>query len=166
MNEMIKASKALMSERTSFLIFLGLTVVTFLVLAVAPVLLIPGNSIGFQASLYKGTDWFLLILISPLNALLILMQVKVFKISKQQKDKLKAAGSAGVTGYSAVVASLLATASCASCVAGLFGFLGVGGVLFITEYRWIFVLAALLVILIALFFTSRRYNNNCMICKI
>ena len=166
MQEIVKATKVLLLTKKYRIWFALITVITFVVLASAPVFLIPGNSFGFQASIYTPRDWILLIVISPLNALLILMQIKVFKDSKAQKEKLKAAGGAGISGYSAFVASILATASCASCVAGLFGFLGVGGVLFITEYRWLFVLGALLIIAVALYFTSRRYNNNCGTCTI
>ena len=166
MKQILTASKSMLASRKDFLWFFVITVITFLVLASAPVYLIPGNSFGFQASIYTPRDWILLIIISPMNALLILMQIRVFKDTKAQKEKLKAAGGVGIGGSSAFVASVLATASCASCVAGLFGFLGVGGVLFITEYRWLFVLGALFIIVMALYITSRRYNNNCKTCKV
>lgn len=166
MNEIIQAVKQLLNTPKSKFIFAIITSFFFIVLAAAPVFLIPGNDILFQIRIYAARDWILLAVLAPLSAILMYLQFVVFKQANSVKDRTKSLGSVGAGGYSTVVAGLLATASCTSCVAGLFGFLGIGGVLFIAQYRWLFVLGAILVVLIALYFAARSYNNHCKTCKI
>lgn len=166
MKEVILATKQLLHTPKSKLIFVIITLCFFIILVAMPVFLIPGNDILFQIKIYAARDWILLAVLAPLSAILMYLQFVVFKKTNSRKDRTKSLGSVGAGGYSTVVAGLLATASCPSCVAGLFGFLGVGGVLFITQYRWLFALGAIFVVLIALYFAARRYNNSCQTCKI
>lgn len=166
MNEIIQAVKQLLNTPKSKFIFAIITSFFFIVLAAAPVFLVPGNDIFFQIKIYAARDWILLAVLAPLSAILMYLQFVVFKQTNSLKDRTKSLGSAGAGGYSTVVAGLLATASCGSCVAGLFGFLGVGGVLVITQYRWLFALGAIFVVLTALYFAARRYNKRCQTCKI
>jgi len=60
-------------------------------------------------------------------------------------------------------AGVAGTAFCASCLAPLFAFLGIGfgGLLFVLEYRFYFVTAIVLLMLIAIYFTARKIQKVC-----
>jgi len=145
--------------------FIALSILIFAAYILLPVFLTPGNSIGFQLSLFRPLDFAIFFILSTVTALLIVMQLYVHNRSKK-KQVLATAGNTGVSVSSALFGGLLATAACSSCIAGLLGFLGAGSVLFIVENQMPFVIAAITIVLASLYFTSKRVQNVCSSCDI
>jgi hypothetical protein len=66
----------------------------------------------------------------------------------------------------ALFAGIAGTASCSSCLAPLFALFGIGfgGVIFVLEYRFYFVVGISILMLIAIYLTARKINNVCNSC--
>ena len=166
LKELITASKEVLKTNRSKSVFVYLTLIIFLVFAFLPAFLIPGNDLRFQASLLRTRDFLTIIPISAATALMIQMQIYLFKKTKTMQARAKVIGSGGVGTYSAVFGGLLATAACSSCIAAFFGFLGAGSVLFIVSNNVWFIVGALTLMLGSLHLASVRVNGHCAVCEI
>ncbi len=160
-----KATTTVLQEKNYRNGFIALSILMFAAYIVLPVVLTPGNSIGFQLHLLRPIDFVVFVLLSTVTALLMVMQLYVHNRAKK-KQVLATAGKTGVSLSSAIFGGLLATAACSSCIAGLLGFLGAGSVLFIVENQLPFVIGAISIVLIGLYFTSKRVNNACSSCEV
>ncbi|PJE61645.1 hypothetical protein COU87_03610, partial [Candidatus Roizmanbacteria bacterium CG10_big_fil_rev_8_21_14_0_10_39_12] len=69
-----------------FVVLTGFFIATYVLI---PVWLTPGNSLSFQLSLLKPKDYVMFVILSALTALLLLMQVYLFR------SKTRRAGSIG-----------------------------------------------------------------------
>jgi len=100
--------------------------------------------------------------LSLLYALFVPMQVYAFR----QKKEYAGIGTAVGGGVGTLFAGIAGTAFCASCLAPLLGLFGIGfgGVLFVLEYRLYFVIAIILLMLTAIYYTARRIKNACKTC--
>lgn len=85
----------------------------------------------------------------------------------RQKRKIGGVGTATAGGLGALFAGIAGTAFCASCLAPLFAIFGIGfgGVIFVLEYRWYFVVAVTLFMLTAIYLTARKINKVCVSCQ-
>jgi hypothetical protein len=138
----------------------------FWVMLYIPIRTIPGNDLAFQISILTPKDWFLFIVLPALTALSIVMNVYILSKKRSAQDSVVMVGQGGTGFLSGVIASVFGTASCASCVASIFGFLGVGGVFFLVEHRTIITTGAIFLMLISLYFTSRKVLGICDNCKV
>lgn len=163
-NTLFTATKTVLTAKKYLLTFFALSPIVFFVFILIPVLAIPGNDFAFQLSIFAVKDYILLSVLAPLISLVITMQVFIFRRNKNIKENLKSAGVGAAGSYSGVIATVFATASCSSCVAVLFGFLGTGAVFFAVENRWLFVLLAIGLMLISLYFAARKITNVCTSC--
>jgi hypothetical protein len=147
----------------------GLSILPFIIfwfLLYIPVRTIPGNDFAFQVSLLTVKDRILLGTLSLLTALSILMNIYVLRNKPGAQTGLATAGQGGTGLLSGVIGSVFGTATCASCVASIFGFLGVGGVFFLLQYRSWITTASIILILVSLYFTSRKVLGICESCKV
>lgn len=171
------ASKEIFNHPRYLWIFLGLALLFFWVLVYIPVRSIPGNDFLFQLSILTVKDWILFITLSVLTALSVVFNIYLLFLNKRRdsgsfahKNKVKVGAALTVQGgtgiLSGIVASLFGTATCAACISSLFGFLGFGGVLFLIEYRTPITVAAILLLLVSLHFTSQKVLRVCKICKV
>lgn len=159
----VLALKALF-KRNFLIPFILLTFFSLWFFIYIPVKKVPGNTFGFQISLFSFSDWVLLILLSILTTLSFLMNI--FVIEREIKKSLAAVslGRGGVGAIFGVLGSIFGpTASCASCVGSIFGFLGVGGVFFLLKYRQVIVVASILIMLFTLYNTSKRVLGICKV---
>ncbi|MBI4130290.1 hypothetical protein HY468_03175, partial [Candidatus Roizmanbacteria bacterium] len=101
------------------------------------------------------------LILSMVTALLLLMQVFLFG---SKKKRVETAGQGGVGIFSALFGGLLATAACSACVAAILGFLGAGSVFFVLENQAIFVIGAIALVIVSLYFSSRRVQGYCKEC--
>ena len=127
-----------------------------------PVLATPGNDLGFQLSI---TPWWGLALIALLafaTGLLVAMQAYIFR--RLKAVPVAETGGTVLGGVSAFLANMFASASCTACVSALFSFLGLGTILFLMNYRWEIVGASIALIFVALYFASKRIQDNCLEC--
>lgn len=134
----------------------------FALLTFIPVWTVVGNTFTTQLNTFTIRDYVVLILLSGLSALFITMQVYVMKLRK----KVEGVGRTVGGGLSALFAGIAGTAFCASCLAPLFALFGIGfgGVIFVLNYRFYFVVAITLLMLIAIYLTARKINKVCLSC--
>lgn len=94
------------------------------------------------------------------------MQIYSLRFSKKA---IGGAGKVGLGGVAATFASLLGsgTATCVSCLATLLGFLGIGasGSLFLFNYRFYFVATIAILLILSIYFTSKKIAGVCINCK-
>lgn len=163
---LFSATKLIFTDKKYFLGFLVVAFAMFWLLLYIPIRTIPGNDLAFQISILTPKDWFLFTFLPSLTALSIVMNVYILKHKRSIQDGASLAGQGGTGFLSGVVASVFGTASCAFCVASIFGFLGVGGVFFLLQYRNAITTGAIVLMLISLYFTSKRVLNACESCKL
>jgi hypothetical protein len=151
--------------RWSFIEFVLIASALFLLLMFIPVWTVPGNDFFFQLSIIEPWILALFITLSVANALLIQMQRYIHRIIKEKKAK---AGHLvkGATAISILLSSLSAAIVCAACYSTVLAFLGLGVSSFLVEQRELISLIALGLTLIALYYTGKRINHNCTVCKI
>lgn len=163
---LLSANKLVFGDKRYLFGFLAAAFAMFWLLLYIPIKTIPGNDLAFQISILTPKDWFLFVSLPALTALSIVMNVYILKKKKSAQDSIAMVGQNGTGFLSGVIASVFGTATCASCVASIFGFLGVGGVLFLVEHRTIITTGAIILMLISLYFTSKRVLNACKECRI
>ena len=142
-------------------LFLALFLVFVALFILIPVWTVSGNTFTTQLGLFIPRDYAVLILLSSLSSLFITMQIFVMR----SKRKVEGVSTATAGGLGALFAGIAGTAFCASCLAPLFAFFGIGfgGVVFVLTYRWYFVLAITIFMLIAIYLTARKIHrvSNC-----
>lgn len=158
-------------ERNYFLAFVLIAMVFFGLFIYIPVMTIPGNDMRFQLSIYSQKDYVLMFLLAMLVGLNFSLQIYSFKKQRKQHDLLKSTGQAAVSGISGVFGVIVGTAACVSCLAFFFGLigLGVGSTIFVLNNQSYFLVGAIILLIISLYYTSKKVNgicNNCSIDKI
>lgn len=166
MKKILVASSTVLSRKTYLFTFLAFTPLAFFIFVFIPTVTIPGNSIDFQLSIFTTRDYVLLGILSLLTSLFLVIQIFIFRNSLNSKARLSTIGKGGIGGYAAVVASVFGTASCSACLFALFGFLGASTLLFLIQHQWYIVSGAIILILISLYFTARKVNGICDLCRI
>jgi len=158
----LSGMKEVLSNRNYIFLFIVAFVATFAFFISIPVWVIAGNTIGTQLEIFKLTDYLTIMLLSTLYALFIAMQVYGIK----QRKKVKDVGTTVGGGVGALFAGIAGTASCASCLAPFFAFFGIGfgGVLFVLEYRFYFVIGISILMIVAIYLTARRIRKVCDTC--
>ena len=166
MKQIFSASKIVLSKKSYLFGFLFLIPLAFLFFILIQVWTIPGNSFTLQTSILAPKDYLLMVILAFLVSLFLVMQVFIFRNSFSTKAKLVSVGSSGLGGYSVMFAAVLGTATCASCLVALFGFLGFGGIVFLMNNQPYIVGISLILLLISLYFLSRKVNGVCESCRI
>ena len=140
-------------------LFIASTLVMSVLFTLIPVFSVPGNSLATQLSIFTPRDYAVIAFLSLLYALFIAMQVFVIR----QKKEMRSVGTAVGGSAGALFAGIAGTAFCASCLIPLFALFGIGfgGVLFVLQYRFYFVIGITVLMLIAIYFTARRIRQVC-----
>ena len=164
-----KAITTVLGDKRYLMYFAAIFGLLFFILLQIQVQAIPGNDLRFQARIFSFRDWILLVFISALNSLFVTTEIYIFKLKKEYREtiglaKNVVAGGVGTT--SGVLASVFGTATCSLYVSALFGFLGANSVLFLVNHKDLITSAALILLLISLFISSRRFNAACKTCKV
>jgi len=158
----IDASKHVLKNQNYLIGLIIGSVLIFVLFTYIPVLLIPGNTLLFQLKeVFIIRDYVLMSVLSVLTALLLVMQVHLYKSAKILQIGKGALGS-----YSGFVAMIFGTAACASCVASVLGFLGVGTVFFLIKFQWVVASIATFLVVFSLYFTSLKVLEVCNKCQI
>jgi len=143
-------------------LFVVALLLMFALFVLIPVWTVAGNTLAYQLRIFTPRDYAVLVLLSGLSALFITMQAYAMKLRK------KVAGLGGTVGggLGALFAGIAGTAFCASCLAPLFAFFGIGfgGVIFVLNYRWYFIVAITMLMLIAIYLTARKIHKVCISC--
>lgn len=160
------AVKHVLNSKSYLVGLFSLTFVVFWLLIYIPVRTIPGNDFAFQLSILTANDHILLSALSLLTALSIIMNIYVLRHKPTVQTTLSLAGQGGGGIISGIIGSVFGTATCASCVVSILGFLGIGGVLFLLQYRTWITTASIILILVSLYFTSRKVLGICESCMV
>lgn len=163
---LLSASKLVFSDKRYLFGFLIAAFAMFWLLLYIPIRTIQGNDLVFQISILTPKDWFLFTILPALTALSIMMNIYIFRHKRSAQAGISMVGQGGTGFFSGLVASVFGTATCAACVASIFGFLGVAGVLFLLKYRTIITIGAIILMLVSLYFTSKRVLSVCESCRI
>lgn len=160
------ASVTVLKQKLYLITFIAISLIIFAILVIIPAKTIPGNDIVFQLKVigYKGIS--LLLILSVLTGLSITMNLYLFRRRLNTKTSISLVGHGAFGSLSGFVGSIFGTATCSACVSSIFGFLGVGGILFLLKYRLLITLTAIILILISLYFNSRKVLGICNSCKI
>lgn len=161
MKQVLTASRTLLAQKVYLLLFLGAIPILFFIFVFIPVKTIPGNDFAFQLSIFTIRDWFLMFLLSAATSLLIAMNIYIFR----ERRALIQAGQTGIGGFSSVVGAVFGTAACSACIAALFGFLGLPAVIFLIKARLYIVAGAIALILVSLYFASKKVVQACEKCN-
>ncbi len=132
-----------------------------------PVATIPGNTLSFQMGLYTPTEFLLFVLLSLATSLLILLQVFIFTHLHEEKRKGIAIAQGGAGILSGLFAGILTSITCVPCVIGFLGIFGsLSTILIISEYQTYIAFAALLIVLLGIYYTSLRVTGHCETCTV
>lgn len=159
MQNIYLAIKTVLKVRRNFLIFI-ITTIIFLGLFISiPVTTIPGNTILFQLSIFTTRDYSLMIFLAILTGLNFAMQA----FSWRQRRNAQAVTQGATSGLLGVFGAVVGTAACASCLASLFALigLGTGSVFFVLKNQSLFLGGAILLMLLAIYFSAKKVNKLC-----
>jgi len=136
--------------------------VMFVLFTLIPVWAVSGNTIATQLDIFRLQDYLIIALLSGLYALFVAMQVYAMR----QRKRLGGVGTTVGGGIGALFAGVAGTAFCASCLAPLFAFFGIGfgGVIFVLQYRFYFVIGISILMVLAIYLTARKIQRVCDDC--
>lgn len=107
--------------------------------------------------------------IAMLNALFITIEIYAFNL-KRSVAQIGSVGSSFAVGgmgtSSGILASIFSTASCSLCVSAIFGFLGANTVVFLVDNRTYVGFVTVVLLLLSLFLSARRFHNTCQTCSL
>ncbi len=156
---------AVIRDRNYTILLFIVWVVLFGLMFYLPVRAIPGNTATLQAVIFGFKDYLFLGIASFLSAVIIIIQVKIFR-QRKSADVMAgntALGSAGI--LSGIVSSVFGTATCSLCVGALFGFLGANSVIFLVNNKTYVVVGSLALLGLSISLSLKKLNNSCDICK-
>lgn len=161
---MYRAARQVLGERKYITIFFSLTVFFLGLFIFIPVVTIPGNTLAFQLSIFQLQDYLLITFLALLVGLNFSMNIYTWKRQRRLAAISKSTASGATAGVSGAFAAVVGSATCASCLAVLFGFmgLGIGSVAFVLKYQIYFLLGAIALVVISLYFTARKVNRICV----
>ena len=142
------------------LLSFGLFLIMFALFIFIPVATTPGNTLAFQLSIFRVQNYFLMVFLALLVGLNFSMNIYVWREQRQSVNISKSVASGTAAGFGGVFAAIVGTATCVSCLAFLFGIvgLGIGSVAFVLKHQTFFLLGAIALVVISLYFTARKIN--------
>lgn len=160
------AIKKVLGIKTYLLIFSVFALALFAFLIVLPLFTIPGNTLTFQLKIFTARDYLLMTFLSLFAGLNLALFWYGFSQNKKASDASQAVAGGAVSAIAGIFGVVVATASCLGCLVALLGFvgLGVGSALFILKNQSYFLLGAVFLMLISLYFAARKVNKVCNSC--
>jgi len=159
---MIKAIREVLKKKVYFKGFILTTIALFALFAFIPVLIVPGNSLGFQLQTYSTLHYILLGVLAALTGLMFTMKRYTYKMNK--KASVSAAGATAVGSSAGLIGVVVGTATCPSCLLAVFGFLGFGTILAVLKYQLYIVGGSILLMLISVNYTAKKVIGKCEKC--
>lgn len=167
MNAIRFAISRVLTDKSALGVFVVSASLLLVLFIAIPVVTIPGNTLQFQLETFGVRDYVLMIALAALAGLNFGLNWFALKQKKNQTSTASASVAGGVTsGVAGVFGAMVGTASCASCLAALFALvgLGTGSVLFVLDHQTYFLLGSMALLLISLYFISRKINKMCTSC--
>lgn len=158
--EIIKAIQLLFAKKKYLFLALFVMMLLFFLLIMVPVWTTPGNDFLFQMELMGVAVVVFLVLLSLLNGILFSMQVYIWREMKMVSKNSAFTFSGAVGGF------LVSIFSCAACYSSIIAFAGLGLSSFFIKYRWLILSLAFLLVLWAIYNSSKQINGHCEVCKV
>ena len=160
------ATRKVLTSKSRVLIFAITTIAFFSLLIALPLVTIPGNDLMFQLKIFRERDYFIMAFLAILVGLNVVFQIYTFQQKREQKNLAQSATAGATTGITSIFAGVVGTAACASCLVSLFGLigLGTGSVLFVLQNQSYFLIGAIALMLVSLYFATRKINQVCTSC--
>ena len=156
------ASQWVFKNKFNFIWLLLITGAFFFLFVIIPVLTTPGDDFLFHLSIMTLENYFLMIGLSFLNAVVVVFHKYIKQVEKEHHLSVKQVSS----GFGVIITTLLATLSCGACYSGVLAILGLTGALFVMEHRWWFAGLAGGITLWAINSASQKILGGCQFCKI
>lgn len=165
-SQIILAIKQVFKTRKYLLIFLISAAVLFLSLVAIPLFTIPGNTLAFQLKIFTAKNYLLMAFLSVLAGLNLALSWYGFTQQKEIGNASQSVAGGAVSAIAGIFGAVVGTASCLSCLVALLSLvgLGVGSALFILRNQSYFLLGAIVLMLISLYFSARKINRVCDSC--
>jgi len=160
------AIRKVLASKGRVLIFAITTIAFFGLFIAIPLVTIPGNDLMFQLKIFRTRDYFIMAFLAMLVGLNVVFQIHTFQQKREKKNLAQSTTAGATTGIIGVFAGVVGTAACASCLASLFGLvgLGTGSVLFILKNQSYFLLGAIALMTVSLYFAAKKVNKTCDSC--
>lgn len=160
------AIKKVFQTGSYLLIFLVSAAALFLSLVTIPLFTIPGNTIAFQLKIFTAQNYLLMTIISVLAGLNLALSWYGFAQQKKIGSVSQSVAGGAVSTIAGIFGAVVGTASCLGCLVALLGLvgLGVGSALFILKNQSYFLLGAIALMIISLYFAARKVNKICNSC--
>lgn len=160
------AIKQVFKTKIYFLIFFVSAVVLFISLVIFPLFTIPGNTLAFQLKIFTAQNYLLMAFLSVLTGLNLAISWYSFKQQKEIFSASQSVATGAVSTITGIFGAVVGTASCLGCLVALLSFvgLGVGSALFILKNQSYFLLGAIALMIISLYFAARKVNKICDSC--
>lgn len=164
--QIYNAATQVFGERKYVFILLSFALFFFALFVFIPVATTPGNTFAFQLSIFRMQDYFLMILLALLVGLNFSMNIYAWRKRGQLANVSGFAVGGATAGFGGAFAAIVGTATCASCLAFLFGIvgLGIGNVAFVLKYQTFFLLGAITLVVVSIYFSARKINKVCDSC--
>ena len=157
--EIYNSSRKVFSKKRNLIYFSAIMLILFGLFSIIPALVSPHITISSQFRLYSHFDYVFMLILSIIVSLNIVMNLHDIKSNSKAG---KVAGMSSIGGF----AALIGTATCPSCLISIFGFMGVGTLFFMVKYRLLISGIAILVMLLALNYTSKKVAGKCKRCNV
>ena len=161
----MSAVKTVLDAPWRYVEWLAVSAAIWFFLVMIPVWTTPGDDFFFRLSITPPLIIALMVFLSLLNGLLIMMQLYIRKTVRAKK-LLRHKVADGATAFGIFVSALSATIACAACYSALFAFLGLGTTTFLVNHRLEVGTFAVVLTLVALYYSAKRINNHCEVCSI
>lgn len=156
-----KAANAVLSEKKYFLAFLLLSVAIFWILVLAPDKIVQSNAV---LRILGPGEYTFLGIVAILTSLVITMQIFSFRLTRRMGMDHSLLSGAGF--LSALSSAIFSSATCGLCVAAVFGFLGAGSVIFLVDNKVYVVAGSIVLLVLSLYFSSKKVNRDCDTCHV
>ncbi|MDP3982277.1 MAG: hypothetical protein Q8P70_01900 [bacterium] len=151
-----------------YLVIISSVIISFAVfLFMIPVILIPGNDVAFQMSLYTWQQYTLMSSLAILVGLNAALQTYVLRQNRKRVVSRAAVETMG-SGFSGMFAGIVGVTgiSCSACLVSLFALfgMGTGGAYFILSNQTLFLFASVGILVAILAVTLYRAVSGCPLC--
>lgn len=157
----IRAANLVLANARYLFLFLLLSVAVFWIIILVPAWIISSD---IQSQGFSAGDLVFLAVVSMLISMVVSMQVFSFRLTGKAGAGQSALGGAGFV--SALSAGIFSSATCGLCIAAVFSFLGAGGVIFLVDNRAYVIAGSVALLLVSLYFSSKKVNDDCEVCHV
>ena len=166
MQQIILAIRQVLKTKNYLFIFFVSAAVLFASLVAIPLFTIPGNFLALQLKIFTARDYLLMAFLSVLAGLNLALSWYGFTQQKKISVASQSVAGGAVSTIAGIFGAIVGTASCLGCLVALLGLvgLGVGSALFILKNQSYFLLGAIALMIVSLYFAARKVNRVCALC--